>query len=159
MSNQNFEDMARGLQSILGKIKTSLTSQQRVQIREELSNFMSELPYKPQYEKIRQIAKTTSQKLRREITESVLDDLSSRNEELAGYVSIIAAITNKADADAKIVRMETVKLAVDAATKAITSAKAVKKAIADDDLQIAGDQLEALMEILTDLLVDLAKSS
>jgi mannitol-1-phosphate/altronate dehydrogenase len=159
MSNQNLEDIARRLQSILNKIKTSMTSQQRLQIREELYIFMSELPYEPYYEKIRQIAKTASQKLRRDITEIVLEELKSRSEELAAYVSTIAAITNKADADAKVVRMETAKLAVDAATKAIASAKAVKKAIADDDLPTAGDQVEALMETLTDLLADLAKSS
>jgi hypothetical protein len=159
MSSQNLEDIARRLQSILNKIKTSLTNQQRLQIREELYTFMSELPYEPQYEKIRQIAKAASQRLRREITESVLGDLNSQNEELAAYVSTIAAITNKADADAKAVRMETTKLAVDAATKAIASAKAVKKAIADDDLPTAGDQIEALMETLTELLADLAKGS
>lgn len=83
MPNPGIEDYVNKLQSIIKKIKLSLTNEEKVQIREELSSFMGDLPFKQEYLKIRRVAKELSGKLRGEISEDTIAFLQSEEEELA----------------------------------------------------------------------------
>ena len=155
MPNPGIEDYADELQSIIKKVKPSLTNEEKLQIREELSSFMANLPYKQEYLKIRRVAKSLSEKLRGEISEDIIAFLESEEEELAIHMGAMEAITNKADNDARVLRGETVKQIVKVATKVIASAKDAKKAIEKEDLPVAAKRVEAMVDSLTKLLADL----
>lgn len=140
------------LQGIIAKVKTGLTSQQRLTIREELGAFMTALPFLPEYETIRQTANNVSLKLKRQITQNTLDDLESRNAALASHVSAMNAIRQEGVANAKSLKLEAVLAVTDSVTEIVTAARSVRALIDADKLVEASVDIEKIIDITSDLI-------
>ena len=140
------------LQGIVAKVKAGLTNEQRLAIREEISAFMTALPFLPEFETLRQTAINVSFKLKRQITQSTLEDLESGNAALASHVGAMNAIRKEGVANAKALKLEAVKAVTDSMGEIVTAARSVKASIDADKLAEASGDIEKIIDITSDLI-------
>ena len=140
------------LQEIVAKVKVGLTPQERLAIREELSVFMTVLPFLPEFETLRQTAKEVSSKLRRQITQGTLDGLESRTAALATHVGAMDAIRKEGVASAKALKLEAVTAVTDSVNEIVTAARSGLASISAENLVEASGDVEKIIDLTKDLI-------
>lgn len=140
------------LQGIIAKVKVGLPPQEQLAIREELGAFMTALPFRPEFETLRQTAKDVSSKLKRQITHATLEGLESRTAALASHVGAMDAIRKEGVANAKALKFEAVRAVTDSMGEIVTAARSVKASIEANNLAEASGDVEKIIDLTSDLV-------
>lgn len=151
MPRPTLPDAAAELREMLSRISETMTDDDRLALRDALNQFMATLPWDSEFDELRALANETFDDLGRQVTRAALDRLRERRTRLARHVDALESVTNRANADAKSLRLELLAKFTAASAEALADLQTIRDAIRDENYQAAAARVDAVIARLIEL--------
>ena len=143
-----FQEAQARFSAIVQSIVPGMSSSQTLAKQNELRVLLESLPNTAEFDPIASAIAELSPKLTGVVSTAVLNELRSRDNAFKETSTLLAHVTQKANADARALRFEQPKLVVAALTEAVTTLKEVQSAADEGKFHEVASKAEALVALI-----------
>ena len=143
-----FQEAQTRFTNIVQTITPGLGSAELVQKQTQLQNLLNSLPNTAGFDPIANAIAELSPKLAGQVTQAVLADLQSRDASLRAAAGLLDRVENRAQADARTLRLEQPKMIVAALTESVTTLQQIRNDVQAGRLESAVANTEALLSLV-----------
>lgn len=156
MAIPTVEEAANILQEILDRIGQNISDVERSNISDELVSFADPashfgVPAGPPYEELRERALEVSEELDEALTPAALERMKNRGVALTRYVTAIKAVTDKAESNAKALKLKIIQ----SAANIVTTVQEAEKAFKENRSQEGYDAIKDVIDQIENLRKEL----
>jgi hypothetical protein len=143
-----FQEAQARFTGIVQTITPGLGSAELVQKQAQLQSLLNSLPNSVEFDPIANAIGELSPKLSGQVTQAVLADLQSRDARLQAAAGLLNRVENRAQADARTLRLEQPKMVVAALTESVTTLEQIRNDVQAGNLLTAVANTEALLSLV-----------
>jgi hypothetical protein len=143
-----FQEAQARFTSIVQTITPGLSSAELVQKQAQLQGLLNSLPNSVEFDLLANAIAEFSPKLSGQVTQAVLADLQSRDARLQAAAGLLNRVENRAQADARTLRLEQPKMVVAALTESVTTLEQIRNDVQAGNLLTAVANTEALLSLV-----------
>jgi hypothetical protein len=143
-----FQEAQARFTGIVQTITPGLSSAELVQKQAQLQSLLNSLPNSVEFDPIANAIAELSPKLAGQVTQAVLADLQSRDARLQAAAGLLNRVENRAQADARTLRLEQPKMIVATLTESVTTLEQIRNDVQAGNLQTAVANTEALLSLV-----------
>jgi hypothetical protein len=143
-----FQEAQARFTGIVQTITPGLSSAELVQKQAQLQGLLNSLPNSVEFDPLANAIAEFSPKLAGQVTQAVLADLQSRDASLQAAAGLLNRVENRAQADARTLRLEQPKMIVATLTESVTTLEQIRNDVQAGNLQKAVANTEALLSLV-----------
>jgi hypothetical protein len=151
------EEATHTLEQLLDGIVESINDRTRLDMRQQLLEFKRALPFEPECAELRHLADAAFDDLGQAINRAVLNRMRERSKQLAKHIETIATITNRAERNIAMLRLEHVRAFTTAASAAADAVRGIKSALEANDLTAASGKTEEALDLLMNMIRNISQ--